>query len=177
MENVYRVCISLVVSAFMLLMYNEFIAKQSYGAAAVGDGSFVTFNPIKFFNSQRAYMSSTIGKDGKLESDAALSIRELANISERSRAVIREIAGGAIVIIQQSVMLNDNVIDITDEVLEQLGLPVNVPGTYGLDTTSEKLMQFGDDTSLLPNFMKIKPLSEQQYEERRNADHAKQYLP
>lgn len=93
----------------------------------------VSFDVIKYTNAQRAVASSFLRPGADVSAPNEL----LLNLPERTREAIRAVAGpGALVVVKQAVVQGQTV-DVTDEVLKRLGLPVNVPtadGTaYSLD--------------------------------------------
>ena len=93
----------------------------------------VTFDVIKYTNSQRAVASAFV-KQGSQQREAT---ELLSNLSERTRKAIEKAAGaGTLVVIKQSVVQGQTR-DITDAVLQELGLPVEVPTedatSYSLD--------------------------------------------
>jgi hypothetical protein len=95
--------------------------------------SIVTFDVLKFTNAQRA-IASTFLRPG---ADISKVNEVLLKLPERTREVIKEVAGkGTLVVIKQAVVQGQTA-DITDEVLKRLGLPVDVPTSdataYNLD--------------------------------------------
>ena len=108
-------------------------------AATGGRVDIVSFDIIKFTNSQRAVASTFI----KPNADIGQANELLLKLPERARAVIKEIAGaGTLVVIKQAVVQGQTR-DITDEVLGKLGLPTNVPTAdataYSLDVAPTML--------------------------------------
>ena len=90
---------------------------------SMGTPSLVTFDVIKYANSQRAVASKFISDAHAADQAAPL----LLEVSKRARDVITEIAGpGTLVVLRQSVVQGETR-DITDEVLIRLGLPTDVP--------------------------------------------------
>jgi len=81
----------------------------------------VSFDPVKFINAQRAAASILATRPN---ADLALTMTQVANQAE---AVIREEANGALVLIKQSLVLQEDVPDITDKVLRRFGLSTQVP--------------------------------------------------
>lgn len=91
--------------------------------AAHGAPTVVTFDVVKYTNSQRAVASAFI----KPGSDIARANELLLNVPERTRVAIEEIAGeGTLVMVKQAVV-QGQFADITDDVLKKLGLPTDVP--------------------------------------------------
>lgn len=93
--------------------------------SALGAPSVVVFDVIKYANSQRAVASKfVIGKDAV---DEAAPL--LLDVSQRTRDVIREVAGANTLVVIRQAVVQGEMRDITDEVLERLGMPVDVPTT------------------------------------------------
>lgn len=95
--------------------------------------SVVSFDIVKFTNSQRAVASSFI----RPNADIGAANELLLNLPKRTRAAISRVAGpGTLVIVKQAVVQGQTD-DITDAVLTDLGLPLNVPtadaAAYSLD--------------------------------------------
>lgn len=93
----------------------------------------VTFDVLKFTNAQRAIASTFL----KPDVDISKVNEVLLNLPARTREVIEEVAGsGTLVVIKQAVVQGQTS-DITEEVLNRLGLPTNVPTSdataYSLD--------------------------------------------
>ena len=93
----------------------------------------VTFDVLKFTNAQRAIASSFL----KPDADISKANEVLLKLPERTREVIEDVAGsGTLVVIKQAVVQGQTS-DITDEVLQRLGMPTNVPTSdataYSLD--------------------------------------------
>lgn len=83
----------------------------------------VTFDIIKYTNAQRAVASVFLGKAG----DTAQAAETLSDLTERTREAIQEVAGkGTLVMVKQSVV-QGQMMDITDEVLKRLKLPLDAP--------------------------------------------------
>lgn len=105
--------------------------------------SVVSFDIVKFTNAQRAVASTFL----KPNADVSVPNELLLNLPERTRAAIREVAGpGALVVVKQAVVQGQTV-DITDQVLSKLGLPLNVPTSdataYALDVAPTNLFMPG----------------------------------
>lgn len=86
-----------------------------------GGTQIVVFDPVKFINAQRAAASILAMSPS---ADMTLTLTQVARQSE---AVIKEEARGAIVLVKQSVVVPDGLVDITDAVLTRFGLPTEVP--------------------------------------------------
>jgi hypothetical protein len=95
--------------------------------------SVVSFDIIKFTNAQRAVASSFV-RPGP---DVSAANELLLDLPKRTREAILRVAGpGTLVIVKQAVVQGQTE-DITDAVLTELGLPLNVPtadaAAYSLD--------------------------------------------
>lgn len=83
----------------------------------------VSFDVIKYSNSQRAVASTFLKPSG----DIGKANEILLKLPERTRAAISQAAGpGTLVLLKQAVVQGQTT-DITDEVLTLLGLPTDVP--------------------------------------------------
>lgn len=109
--------------------------------APVGTPAVVSFDVVKYANATRAVASSFLkhGQGGVADDAGAL----LLELSERTRATIARVAGeGTLVLVKQGVV-QGQVADITDAVLKELGLPLNVPtqdpAAYELDVAPTML--------------------------------------
>jgi hypothetical protein len=117
------------------------ILLKLMGGNSVGLSSqIVTFDIVRFNNAQRAVASSFLKREG----DHAGAAELLNGLSDRTRQAISDIAGkGTTVVVKQAVVQGD-VYDITEEVLEKLGLPLNTPtsdpSAYVLDVAPTMLL-------------------------------------
>jgi hypothetical protein len=96
-------------------------------------GQFVSFDTHKFINAQRIKTNNLLG--GNLQNTWKISAMN-KQISNSVKQVIRDIAGNAVVISKSSVVLDDNIYDITNEVLITLNLPTDVPDINALILSS-----------------------------------------
>lgn len=111
----------------------KFIPHQR--TRTLGNTNIVTIDLLWLANSQHAAAASLIGlrqgQDGQGAEQLSQEEASLALIhtTKRVRGVIRQIAGkGTIIFVRQAVPFNDGLIpDITQQVLEALELPINVP--------------------------------------------------
>lgn len=107
------------VTTLALVLILRFTSVVSLGGAP----SVVTFDVVKYTNSQRAVASAFINP----RADIARANELLLKLPERTREVIEEVAGpGTLVMVKQGVV-QGQAEDITDKVLTKLGLPVDVP--------------------------------------------------
>ncbi len=112
----------LLASTFMAALLVLGVLKFSSGTHS-GNISVAVFDVVKFANAQRAVASQFIGK--RDEADEAGTL--LLTLSKRTDAAIAKVAGaGTLVLVKQGVVAG-GVVDITDDVLKELGLPTNVP--------------------------------------------------
>lgn len=108
----------------ILLAALAYFSATNYGrhsSFSFGGPNIVLFDPVKFSNAQRAAVSIL---QNKQDPDLALTMTQVAKHAE---AVIREEAGGAIVLVKQTVVVPDGIPDITDQVLRRFGLSTTVP--------------------------------------------------
>lgn len=89
-----------------------------------GKPAIVVFDPIKFINAQRAAASFMAASPS---ADTAFTMTQVARQAE---AVIREEAHGAIVLVKQTVVVAEDLPDITDAVLRRFGLSTAVPTVH-----------------------------------------------
>lgn len=87
----------------------------------LGRPAIVVFDPVKFMNAQRAAASIMA-----LSPNADLALT-LTQVAKQAEAVIKEEAHGAVVLVRQSVVVPDDLPDITNTVLARFGLPTTVP--------------------------------------------------
>lgn len=83
----------------------------------------VTLDAVKLVNAERAAVSGMLGK-GTPHEDIALRMLRIGH--EVRKTIRREAGQGTIVLVKQAVVAGD-LPDITDRVLELLGLPTKVP--------------------------------------------------
>lgn len=81
----------------------------------------VVFDPVKFLNAQRQAAAILVTNP-----TAELSLM-MTQVAKQAEAVIKEEAGGSVVLVKQAVVGSDDYTDITDRVLERFGLSTNVP--------------------------------------------------
>jgi len=126
MSYLKPVLISLLVSLSLMLYYDRFISIRSLQTVYV-------FDVVKYNNAKRAMLSSMLGENNLTENADQLST--LAYVGKNTLKMIASIAGeGATVVVKQSV-ISGNVVDITDRVLEEFGLPLDVPSIKLLDAS------------------------------------------
>lgn len=111
----------LVLGGIVLALAAIVTVRHFAPAAGFGRPSIVVFDPVKFINAQRAAASILAVNPS---ADLTLTMTQVAKQSE---GVIREEAHGALVLVKQSVVVPDNLPDITDNVLKRFGLPTTVP--------------------------------------------------
>lgn len=93
------------------------------GGGHSGPVNAVVFDVIKLANAQRAIASALLKQDDKAADNAQL----LLDVSKRTREAIAKVAGpNTLVLVKQGVVAPE-MRDITDDVLEELGLPNHVP--------------------------------------------------
>lgn len=112
----------IIIATVMIVM-----PKNSLKPAIFGGPNVVVFDPVKFLNAQRAAASILMANPS---ADLTLTMTQVAKQSE---LVIKQEAGGALVLIKQSVVLTEDIPDITDAVLKRFGLP-----TTGIPTVTTR---------------------------------------
>lgn len=111
----------LIVGGALMLGLGLFAMHKMHLTLPFERPAIVVFDPVRFLNAQRAAASIMAVNPTP---DLALTMTQVAKQSE---AVIKDEAHGAIVLIKQSVVIPDDVPDITDAVLQRFGLPTSVP--------------------------------------------------
>lgn len=86
--------------------------------------AFVTFDTVRYLNARRAVAIELMGT-GANPADQAVST--LARVDRGVVPSIEEVADGRFVLVRQALVLDGSLPDITDEVLESLGLPADAP--------------------------------------------------
>lgn len=112
----------LIAGALFFLGLGWFVVdKLNVTLPSVGRPDIVVFDPVRFQNAQRAAASILAANPS---ADISLTLTQVAKHAE---SVIKEEAGGSVVLVKQAVVVPDNLPDITDAVLERFGLPTSVP--------------------------------------------------
>lgn len=109
-----------------LIVLTVLVSLYIYRGSILSSNSteIVTFDMHKFLNSQRVVTNELLGK--KTGESDILYMQKL--VSEQVKPLILEIANGAKVMSKQAFIIDGSVPDITDEVLNRLGLPTDVSG-------------------------------------------------
>ncbi|MEL7896526.1 MULTISPECIES: hypothetical protein [Vreelandella] len=94
-----------------------------WASSNAGTPTVVTFDTAKYVNARRAVASELLG-DAETR-DSAVST--FARVDNGVRPAILEAANGAMVIVRQASVLDGTIPDITDTVLDGLGLPTDAP--------------------------------------------------
>jgi len=93
--------------------------------------STVVFDIVKYNNAQQRLVGQLLQQQkGPEVSEAALLIKGL---SGRAKQAIEEVAGPSTVVLIRQGVVSSNVVDITDAVLNKLGLPTDVPSLSAAD--------------------------------------------
>lgn len=116
------------IGTILITMMATIMVVKYTGVGGAKRVDIVTFDTLKYINAQRLVFSKYIAGVDK-------SAPEVINgLSDRARASIKKIAGpNTLVVLKQSVVQGEGY-DITDQVLEDLGLPTAVPTNVKVDT-------------------------------------------
>lgn len=129
------------------LVFGAWSLVRPYLSSVLGNplgASVVTLDVVKLANAQRQMASAFIRPDSA-PPDAAAS---LMTMQKATRTVIDKVAGkGTLVLVKQAVV-SQNVPDITDAVLRELGLPTNAPTQ---DPTAYTLDEAPTNLALYPS--------------------------
>lgn len=90
-----------------------------------GNTQFVVFDVVKLVNAQKAVASILLKDDTAAKAEGTTLLLE---VSKGTKSAIEKVAGGRAVLVKQGVV-SSQFEDITDEVLDELKLPKNVPST------------------------------------------------
>jgi|SRR5690554_318667 len=95
-------------------------SKNGKGGQHLKNSDYVTFDTVKYVNSRREMTARLLGEN-EAQKQEAISV--LTSVEKSTRPAIEKHAKGKIVIVKQALVLNEQVPDITDAVLLELGLP------------------------------------------------------
>lgn len=116
------------------------------GGASGGPLNAAVFDVVKLANAQRAIASALIKQDNSTVDNAQL----LLDVSKRTRSAIVKVAGPNTLVLVKQGVVSPEMRDITDDVLKELGLPLNVPTqdtmTYLTDVAPTYLSMFNQPT-------------------------------
>ncbi|WP_018234305.1 OmpH family outer membrane protein [Thioalkalivibrio thiocyanodenitrificans] len=105
----------------LLAGMSAYLVYTQFKPPGASHGQVVSLDPTRLANAQRAIAAGLITSE---DTDVLVALNR---IGRQSQSVIQEIAGPqTIVLVKQAIVAGD-VYDITDEVLEALGLPTDVP--------------------------------------------------
>lgn len=85
--------------------------------------SYVTFDTAKYIASRREMTSRLLGNNAEIQQQA---VSVLARVEKSTMEILKKHAGNRVVIVKQALVVEGQVPDITDDVLEELGLPTSV---------------------------------------------------
>lgn len=133
---------SIVGLTFVMMIITAFgaaLAVNNSTSAAPHKG-FVSFDTSKYGNARKSVSArAAFAKDQEVRQDSASII---ARVDRHARSVIEEKAAGRLVVLTQSLALTNQVEDITDDVLDELGLPTDAP-TITVDPTAGPSTEYG----------------------------------
>lgn len=118
----------LVATVAVAVLCAVLVVRHFPGAGAGQPPAVVSFDIIKFMNSQRAVASAFLGPN----QDFSAASEALHRLPERTRAAIAEAAGEGVLVIVKQAVVQGQTRDITDDVLRRLGLPTDVPTSDGV---------------------------------------------
>ena len=174
-SNIFRpLVISVLVSMTLIFIYERFVLVPSGGGQS--QGQLVSFNSIKFVNSQKAFLARTLTPGEEIPDDISISMGRVARMSKEVKGVIKGIAGSAIVVSPQMLVLPESVPDITDQVLAHFDLPIDVAGTPSFEVLNPGI-DFNKDNKSSLGILNIEPLSKKMERKRGEYDNAKRHLP
>lgn len=101
-----------------------FLAKGVQNDSIDGN-QFVVFDVVKLVNAQKAVASVLLKEDTGSKAEGTTLLLE---VSKGTKSAIEKVANGRAVLVKQGVV-SSQFEDITDEVLDELKLPKNVPTT------------------------------------------------
>lgn len=111
---------SLIIS--VMVSISTFIINEAFfKAKPVTFDSFVVVDPVKIVNAQKGFLMKNLQTNNGGFND------EVFSLGDRTALSIKNISNGRIVLIKQSVISAD-VLDITSDVLKEMGLPLDSPG-------------------------------------------------
>lgn len=124
-ESILKVLLPyLVVTALLAATLVLAVIKfTGVGGGQSGPVNAVVFDVIKLANAQRAIASALLKQDDKAADNAQL----LLDVSKRTRSAISKVAGPNTLVLVKQGVVSPEMRDITDEVLTELGLPLQVP--------------------------------------------------
>jgi len=94
-------------------------------SANIAAEKIVTFDTSRYLNARKHVASKVAFSSSEDVKSEAISI--IARVDKHARKVIEQKAAGRLVILTQAMALTDQVEDITNDVLLELGLPTDVP--------------------------------------------------
>lgn len=84
---------------------------------------YVTFDTAKYIASRTEMTSRLLGNNPTVKQEA---VSILARVEKSTMEILKKHAGNRVVIVKQALVVEGQVPDITDDVLEELGLPTSV---------------------------------------------------
>lgn len=126
MNKTGGVGISIAAVALSLLFLVVFVALAAfYGLSGRQSNSngYVTFDTAKYITSRTEMTSRLLGNNATVKQEA---VSVLARVEKSTMEVIKKHANNRVVIVKQAMVLDGQVPDITDAVLDELGLPTSV---------------------------------------------------
>lgn len=117
--NIYVLITSLVVGVFLIAVGFIFDGLLPSERA----NGYVTFDTAKYIASRTEMTSRLLGNNATVKQEA---VSVLASVEKSTMDVLKKHANNRVVIVKQAMVLDGQVPDITDAVLNELGLPTSV---------------------------------------------------
>lgn len=112
---------SFVISTAIAVMVTMFFSVGGFSDKRADD--YVTFDTAKYIASRTEMTSRLLGNNATVKQEA---VSVLARVEKSTMEVLKKYANNRVVIVKQAMVLDGQVPDITDAVLNELGLPVSV---------------------------------------------------
>lgn len=112
---------SFVISTAIAVMVTMFFSVVGFSDKRA-DG-YVTFDTAKYITARTEMTSRLLGNNATVKQEA---VSVLARVEKSTMDVLKKHANNRVVIVKQAMVLDGQVPDITDAVLNELGLPTSV---------------------------------------------------
>ena len=126
--------------SFVLMIAISFGAAITVTNSTEAHQGIVSFDTSKYGNARRQVASRIMFSESEEVKQQSVSV--IARVDRQARAVIEDKAAGRLIVLTQALAITDQVEDITDEVLDELGLPTDAP-TITVDPTEGPSTNYG----------------------------------